>query len=352
MDKFGLIAEMVRKFPGWEKVCDEDLRLLVVNELGSEKVFQEGVWLGNCQRLAIGPENALLICAGSMPHPSWQALTKLAILETKRIFVKLPDAPCADAVAEAALMMGESGLFKDVRISRDLPSEGVDLFDAVIVFGTSQTVDFFRKMVPWNKKFLGFGNKFSLAVVDARDVSLETGRSVVRDVVVYAQQGCLSPHVCYVCNGDADAMAQFCAQALGEAQAAGVLLGTRDVLAAARVYTTRRAELALGSKVLIPEDGSLDWTVILSSRDDFEVSPGSNVLRVKRCSSAERLVELLEPWRGSISTVAVSKNQTPILGTGATRFCALGKMQQPSVFWTQDGFCSLAQLVSWVCVED
>ncbi|NIP95624.1 MAG: acyl-CoA reductase, partial [Akkermansiaceae bacterium] len=36
------------------------------------------------------------------------------------------------------------------------------------------------------------------------------------------------------------------------------------------------------------------------------------------------------------------------LELGATRFCALGETQNPSLFWHHDGLPPLASLVTWI----
>ena len=352
MDKYELVAEMLRKFPGWGNVSSDDLRMFFRGELGGENVFDEGIRLGNCRRIAIRPKYALLVCAGTFPHPSWQAMARLALVETERLYIKLPDSSCSDMIADAARWMGAKRIFSDVEISHGLPVGGLGEFDVVLVYGSSETVSFFRDLVPWNKKFLGFGNKVSLVVVNGRDVHLESAHLIVRDVLAFSQQGCLAPHVCYVCDGDANLMGSFCARAFKEAYASGIKIPQWDVVAASRIFTTRRAETAVGSEIFIPEDGSLAWTVVVSLTEDFEISPTHQVLRIKRCNPAEKLTELLKPWRDSLSTIALSPNQPPPAGTGASRFCALGCMQQPSLFWSQDGYCPLAELVTWVSYED
>ena len=351
MDKFSAVAQMLRNFSGWTNVTADDLRTLFCTELGAETALGEGILLKNCRRVAIPPQSVLLVCAGTLPQPSWQALARLALVEAKNVFIKLPNTSCAEQIVEAAQWLVQRGLFSNLEASQDLPDERIHEFDVVIVYGNNDTIAHFRQRVSCNAVFIGYGEKISIAIVNRRDVNMQTATNLVKDVLTNGHRGCLAPHLCFVCAGDSKLFAQYCARAFSEQSLDNFLNPSHDIFAAACVYTTRQTETALGSEIFLPEDGSLLWTVVASRTKELTHIPLHNVILIKYCSCCEELIELLKPWRGSISTVGLSNHQSPIQGLGATRFCSVGQMQQPSLFWTQDGFCSLQKLVTWISYE-
>lgn len=351
MNRLAVLAAWLERYPGWSSVGESDLALLISAELGSRDPFGEGVRLARIRRVARRPARALLVCAGTLPHSAWQALARLVLVETEEIFVKLPAAPCADVIADSARALQAAGLVRRVTTSRDLPQDGLRAYPLVIVFGSAETVETFRATVPWHSRFLAFGHKISLAVVHREDVHLETARGLVADVLTNAQQGCLAPHVCYVDGPDHGLMAAFCARAFAQHfSAKEPPKWTHE--AAAAIFTRRQAESALGSEVLTPEDGSLAWTVVACAGEEFEPAPAHNFLLVKKFSGADHLRALLAPASGMISTVALSPHQQLIEGLGASRYCPIGRMQQPSLYWTQDGYLPLAEMVTWISIED
>ncbi len=351
MNRLEVLTAWLERYPGWSGVNQSDLSLLLSGELGSRDPFTEGLRMGDTRRIALPPERALLVCAGNLPHSAWQALARLALVQTQEILVKLPSSPCADVIADSARALQSSGLVRKVTTVRELQAQSAADYPLVIVFGDSGTVEKFRAEVPWHARFLAFGHKISLAVVHRDDVHLETARALVSDLLMHSQQGCLAPHVCYVDCADHGLMAAFCAKALTQSfTAREQVKWTHE--AASAIYARRRAELALGSEVITPADGSLSWTVVACAEPDFDSAPTYHFLLVKKFSSPEQLSELLRPTRTMISTVSLSPHQQPLPGLGASRFCPIGKMQKPSLYWTQDGFLPLAEMVTWVTYED
>ena len=61
------------------------------------------------------------------------------------------------------------------------------------------------------------------------------------------------------------------------------------------------------------------------------------------------MIKLLQPFQSFLSTISMS--QVKPFACGATRFCPIGKMQNPSLFWKQDGFGTLHELVKWETIE-
>jgi hypothetical protein len=80
--------------------------------------------------------------------------------------------------------------------------------DAVIAFGSDETVDAIRSRVPADKHFIGYGTRYSLGLVTAGADLATAAEAASFDVCLFDQAGCMSPQTIYVV-GDASRALRF-----------------------------------------------------------------------------------------------------------------------------------------------
>lgn len=333
-------AEGFEEFLGILRV--DDLMRLVELELGSLDAF---VAHGDVQSKAIAPGTILHVVSGNSPHAGLQSLARGYLLGSRNL-VKISKGGGDEIIEFAkALGLGEN-------ISESLSNEWLETANAVIVFGSDETVEHFRDLLRPDQIFVPHGHKVSFAVV------LEAGgdapRLAARDVSLFDQQGCLSPHCIYVA-GDAKGFAERLAEEMASFDAqtprGELSLGESAELMHLRSSYSFREASDFRVKVWHSE-GDTHWTVIYEEESQFALSCLNRVVFVKPLPATEALRGALAMVRDHLSTIALwpfSIGEAEKWSTfGASRICPLGKAQEPSIFWHQDGGQVLAPLVSWV----
>lgn len=190
--------------------------------------------------------------------------------------------------------------------------------DLVVASGSDATMAALAPRL--GTRLLAHGARASCIVIgpDAGDVAAD----VARDVALYDQRGCLSPHVVYVA-GDADVFAERLAGAMAAQPAAGPATleergARRTVLAEAEF----RGETLHG-------DG-----VLAGPATPFRPTCGGRLVRVQSVQDVADVPALLPP--GAIECVGFA-GAMPDVGAlrrlGVARVCPVGRMQMPTLAW-------------------
>jgi hypothetical protein len=182
----------------------------------------------------------------------------------------------------------------------------------------------------------------------------QAAAAAARDVSLFDQQGCLSPHCLYV-GGDARGFAKQLAEEMAAFDAVTprrpLSIGESAELMHLRSGYEFRARN--DSRVQFwQSEGSTNWTVIFEEEAQFAVSCLNRLVFVKPLPSHAAMPEALGMVRDYLSTIGLwpfsSAEAEKWTGYGASRICPLGMAQEPSLFWHQDGGQVLAPLVTWV----
>lgn len=190
--------------------------------------------------------------------------------------------------------------------------------DVVVASGSDATM---ASLAPrLGAKLLAHGARASCIVVgpDAGDVAAD----VARDVALYDQRGCLSPHVVYVA-GDAAAFADWLARALATQPASGP--STLEERAARRTLLAEaewRGETLHGDGVLVGD------------ATPFRPTCGQRVVRVQRVRAIDDVPSLLPS--GVIECVGYAgavPDADAYRRLGVARLCPVGRMQAPMLAW-------------------
>ena len=347
MKHLNQLAQFLKKNKVWPEASAKTLLQLLQKELGNPHALTKGFSVNNKVKLrAQPPENVLLICAGNLPIAAWQALSRLALLRVSTVFLKLPTSPHRKTIQLAAQQFYQNKFFKKIRFISSVPDDLIQKMDAVIVYGTDETIEKFRTRAPWQKRFLGYGHKLSCGIIFPQDINVQTAQKVVIDFLTYQQEGCLSPHLFYVL-GNPETFARFVSNKIKsyfQRHPFPKLSPSQKAL----IYSTRQEALLKKNKILTPTQ-NLNTTLIIDSDPTFKVSCLNQVLYFKRAKNIHHVSKLLRPVSAFLSTISMSRVKP--FKCGATRFCSIGKMQNPSLFWKQDGLGILSELVRWETIE-
>jgi hypothetical protein len=345
------LAEAASRFPLLGEIRAADLLACVALELGHAEILDGFRPYGGHFARALAPETILHVVSGNTPHAALQSLIR-GLLLGSRNRVKLPSSGLPEA--EEFVRALPPALAARVEFATELPDAWLREAGAVVIFGSDETIAHFRDLAPAGVPFQAHGHRVSLGIV-FDDPDFASVEAAARDVSLYDQQGCLSPHVIYVA-GDARAYAERLAAAMEafNRHTPRGAIGLSEMAAIADLRASAAFRAAGGKSVALWQSAaSTDWTVIYEEEPTFTASPLNRVVFVKPLPAA--LAAALAPvrhWLGAIGIwPATEAHAALVAGLGASRICPLGRMQFPPAAWHAEGLPNLASLVSWVDFE-
>lgn len=349
------IAEAAAAFPFLGEVSTEALLGLVAAELGHAEILEGFQAAGRIRSKAVAPRSILHVISGNTPHAGLQSLLRGLLLGAHNR-CKIPSAglPEIDAFREKLA----APLAAAVEISAGLPDEWLRDADAVIVFGSDETIHALRARVRPHQKFVAHGHKISFGILYEKPDAAVAG-CAARDASLFDQQGCLSPHLYYVAGEGSGNAREFAAALASEMEAFEAhtprrALSPGEANAIRQLRSSYEFRTANDDRVALWRSGEgTAWTVIFEDDPQFAVSPLNRFVFVKPLpASPGPHLRLVRPHLGSI---AVWPWRDPYPETaaalGASRICEIGRAQEPSLFWHQDGIENLASLVTWIDLD-
>lgn len=345
LERISLIATASQRFPELGAFANASaLADLLVSELGSQVALDECINRGRSGAFsrAIAPKRILHVIAGNTAQAGLQSLIRGLILGSHNL-CKLPSSGLPrleEWISGLPLQLAER-----IQTSRNLPGDWLETADAVIVFGTDETVELLRQKTSANQIFAGYGNKWSGAIV-FEDPAFESVPLLARDVCLYDQMGCLSPQIVFVhdCVDPRLYAAKLNAAIESEPRdqtTANLSLEDRQTIR--KWHDMYRWKAAVHDSVAF-------WLHVA-----FDGTPAAPQL-----TCLHRHVLILpfsrSPEIGSLATSLstlglwpfTSENIHLCTSLGASRLCPIGKMQFPLPTWHQDGFPALGRLVRWM----
>lgn len=351
------LAEALAPETGWSPVRAADLLELVRLELGHPEILDDFQAFGTIRSMAVPLRRTLHIVSGNTPAAGIQSIARTLLLGCPEIRVKSSRrAPAVADAIQAFLGRLPDEMAAAVEWRTDLPDSWIDSADAIIAFGSDETMAALRRRVPSRARFEPHGERLSLGIV-FEDPGRDAARAAARDVTAHDQLGCLSPHCLYVGGSDPTSAARRFAALLAEALAEEERRRPRPPIppdAAAEIANLRSSyafRAASDPRVALHQStGSTAWTVVFEDATQFAVSPLHRFVFVKPWPAdpgpSLRLV------RRHLGTIAVWPFRDDLarqaLASGATRACPMGQAQEPTVFWHQDAGPALPRLVRWL----
>jgi hypothetical protein len=354
------LAAAARSFPWLGQITEENLLALVRAELGDETILERFVpYADHGKRRhvtrAVGAEHILHIISGNTPHAGLQTVIR-GLLVGSHNWCKIPSDGLPELSYFRDLLPFE--LARRIEISTELRGDWLERADTLVVFGGDDTVEHFRQQTHANQRFVAHPHRFSLGVI-FDDPECRSAEAAARDISLFDQQGCLSPHVLYVPAPFARTYGEQLARALDafekQTPRAPLSLAEENAIIALRSeYTFRAAnhpEIALWTS-----ENSTAWTVLLDNDPHFTPSCLNRVITLKPLPETPAgLAAATVRIRKQISTVGIYpdtlENAERIATIGATRICPIGDMQYPALTWHHDGRSVLTPLVRFIDFE-
>jgi acyl-CoA reductase-like NAD-dependent aldehyde dehydrogenase len=183
---------------------------------------------------------------------------------------------------------------------------------------------------------LGHGTRYGALLLDG-GAPLDLA-AAARDITLYEQRGCLSPHVAYV-TGDASAVADGLAEALATL-AETLPPAPATVEDRARVRSFLDDAAWAGAQVRAGTWGA----VVLESGTAFRPTCGARTIRVVALPDPAALAPLLPAH--AIECVGTNAPLPPGLrARGVARVCPVGRMQRPPLSWPRGQRPALGSLL-------
>lgn len=235
-------------------------------------------------------------------------------------------------------MLGLNSNFTPSVLTEEELKERLSDIDKVLVYGSDETVRFYRRLVTC--PVFGFGSKFSISLLPSGFSS----EGLYEDVTGYDGVGCLNTSVVFT---DLD-VKQF-------RTTHKELISRLDEFSRShREETDRYVQSHLS---LILEEGvSVGGKGIffLESGRSFKeklLGGGFGTLCIVQCRDfARNIPQYLQSLKGHLSSVSYPEGFTPpfevLTRLGASRFCHLGEQQNPTLWWVHDGVGDIQTVVT------
>jgi len=244
------------------------------------------------------------------------------------------------------------------RSRTDLTAELIDNCEIVAAYGDDATIAALRR-----SNVIGFGSRVSAAAVAPGAIAPPRLNRVVellvRDVVLFEQLGCLSPHQVFVVTSDDNAARDVAVRIAAALERVGesmppARIPIRDAVEIRGVRERARWSAIAGAPVELFEGRGLEWTVVFERRPDtnapFRISPGFRTVHVTAVRDLGELLHCLAPMSKRIEAMAVADDESRDIGNalvamGIPYVCTPGEMQSPPLDWRHGGGAFLDALV-------
>jgi len=248
------------------------------------------------------------------------------------------------------------------RAREDLSAAMAASCDRLIAYGDDATIESIRN----NAAMIGFGSRVSGAVVGPTAMVPEridaVAEALARDVALFEQLGCLSPHHVFVLSHSTGAARDFAARVAKALERLGdsmppAKIPLRDAAEILGVRERARWRRIAGESVELFEGPRLEWTVVFEpeSIDDnrFMVSPGFRTVHVTGVRDEDQLRESVDSASGRIEAMAVAGDDAEtrrisemLRALGVCYVALPGEMQSPPLLWRHGGGAFLDMMVA------
>ena len=307
------------------------------------------------------PGTVTVVLAGNTPLLAWSPLCACLLSGAETVRVKLSRDEgvwtrlFVESLAEVAPEVAARVELYDFPGADDRTYALLTDADAVIAYGSDAAIAALRERTPPCIPFFGYGHAVSVGFVteDGQRHRTYAARGFARDILMYNQAGCLSPHILYDTTDNQILSDRFGAEELSRAllEAASDLNVLPVSNAKSAVVIQKARDMALFSGQDTVGDDALRWTVITAGAIPYPPPVGQGVVHVSPVGSLEQLRELLQPvWRivtcAGIAGEFSREWKTVLHDAGVSRICQPGEMQTPPLDWANGNRDLLAELLT------
>jgi len=323
-------------------------------------------------------ETTAVVLAGAIPMPSLLSIAApLALRSPVVVKPSLHDpvtAPLlARALAERDPLLGACVEVVAVRRDDQAAIAALCAADCVLATGSDAAIAALSARVAPPRRFVGYGQRFSVAVLGPDATRGErlalSVEGLALDVALWDQLGCLSPVSVHVVSGEARA-ADRVAEGLGAALARAESRWPRGRIAtaAAAEIASARAEAEMRAAAARPDHASpavsvaaspgTAWTVVREVDGALRPAPLHRFVRVHPAPDVDAALAALRPAAAHLAGVALAGFRdagadvaAALADLGASRVCAPGALQSPPLAWRRDNLGVLLPLARWTDIE-
>jgi hypothetical protein len=343
------IANAAAQFPWLGNLSPTAIAQWIKLELG-DLLQSPDLHCYGANQCSVRPLSPILhIVSGNTPHAALQSLIR-AVLVGAENWIKLP-AEGLQQVEDFVRALPEQ---MRPELETQLRSGWLETAEAVVIFGSDQTIaEFACKILP-SQRFITHGHKISFGLIRG-NCDRDLAEKIARDVFAFDQLGCLSPQFLYI-SGNSIEFAGELAQHFARYQLE-TIASFRPRAVAPSLHGFReewKFRAATEAGVYLWESRKpLAWTIVHDPAPLPSENPLYGTIFVKPMPAD--LQSALRLFRRHISTVGLcpldGESVNLALGLGAQRICGLGRMQNPSISWHHDGQPTLANLVRYIDIE-
>ncbi|MBI2267682.1 MAG: AMP-binding protein, partial [Armatimonadetes bacterium] len=307
------------------------------------------VFVGACDSLAMGllTKNACILKISS-------ADSLFPLLFAESLKAADPEGVVADSVAVVYFPGGDKAVEQALK----------NKVDGIVLWGGLEAVKSYQTDLPPSCRLIAYGPKYSFAVITKDGLNTrpldEICAKTARDVILWEQRACSSPHAVYLEEGIQ--VAPFLEALSRQLDAAAKELPQGALSTDEKVEITKAREMARMSSALsegmLSHSKDTSWTVIFEKDPSFRISPLNRVLFLKSFRNREHLQEVFQGlsfYQQTVGLLAQGQEYLELsrilVGLGATRITELGRMSTGMVGAPHDGSYELANLVRWTTIE-
>ncbi len=307
------------------------------------------------------PPFVAIICAGNTPLLAWPALCATLLAgATAHVKMSRHETLWPQLFVQSLLDAGAPELAARVHLYEwpgDDPRTAalVGSAAAVIAYGSDQSIAALRAQTPPQTPFFGFGHALSVGLWTwdaqrkaSRDFDdwlpaiAAQARGFARDVLMYGQGGCLSPHTIFVETTSPEDVSCVCEILAASMSDAAEELNASPIsdAAIARALREARDMAHFDGHFVYGDANNLHSGLVIGLRHEQEMPlpVGHGVVFVVPISDAHSLPEQFGQARGKISSVGVAgpigDDTKALLQTeGVSHICQAGEMQAPPLNW-------------------
>jgi hypothetical protein len=313
-----------------------------------------------------GPSLVLHIIATNTPLLAWSSVARALLVEAASI-VRIP--PATDDVAlwtrlfvtrlcdadpdVADLIELDSWPSADTSTTEQRCRDA----DAVLVYGSDETVASVRALTPPHRLFLGYGNRLSFGLVLAGSNLEAAAAGCALDIAIFDQRGCLSPQILFV-EGDQSAAERFSGLLEHRLHDRRDLFPGRGAVEAAEIREAI-AMARMEAGVSVAADRELAYTVIGHRGEPVGIPSAPGLVHVMPTSGWDGVRSTLARLglAGKLQGASLSapneeercKVMNRLAEFGVSTVCSPGELQIPSFGWRENGYHALGSLIGDSC---
>ncbi|MCX7778520.1 MAG: hypothetical protein N2381_10790, partial [Armatimonadetes bacterium] len=194
-----------------ERLQSQSIWKMLSDELPNPAALDGWVSL-NCNRRfrLLGHALTLHVLAGNIPALGILSLACALISKSSSLIKVSHDEPILTAAFVRALNCVDEELASCVAVvnwhggDEAIESIAFKHADVIVAYGGIETILSIRNRLPITKRFIPYGHKIGVGIVDSHCDLSEAAQKLAKDIAMFDQQGCMSPHVVFVYGAAGD----------------------------------------------------------------------------------------------------------------------------------------------------